>query len=153
MAAYKDSSGGVDSALHSLMMRFCFVKTREARYTNRSSRIKSQAMIDDIITRVQNPIGSNKEILDTIVKNYRALGYKPDLIKTIISERKGSFLNRVYLDGREIITASKTFAKVDRPWQKGLLSIWNLIDGIMGSASGATDRGADPHATCKILYN
>jgi hypothetical protein len=82
--------------------------------------------------------------LEAMCKYYRKLGFEPDIVKTLMSKRKGHFLNRLYCDGHEVLTPAKIFARCDRDHERKLTTIHDRVNAVFGSMWGALDRGADP---------
>jgi hypothetical protein len=134
--------GGSDSIMHSLMIRWAFRRAKEDGHIRRSAHIHSMAMIDDMIARVEGIQATPSEVAEIISSRYSQLGYTVDMVKSLASETKGVFLNRLYSNGREVITASKIFCKIDREWNRRLIDCWSIADSILGSAASACDRGA-----------
>jgi len=144
---FQGFTGTGDSILHSMMAQWAFVKCREAKLFAPNSTCAKAAMIDDIIIALARSGVSLRAVLEAMSAQYIRLGYTPDLVKTLISNIKGHFLNRLYYGASEVITACKIFARADVQTERSMSSIWSDVDSVMGGFLGASDRSA-PSALC-----
>jgi hypothetical protein len=138
--------GTADTILNSLMAQWGFHKAKVAGLFSPSARVSKVSLIDDILIRLDKFKGDVEKASAEIARYAAMLGYKAELVKTLMSTVKGHFLNRVYHNGQEVITACKIFAKADREYERMYTTVWDRVDSIMGSFLGASDRGANPVA-------
>lgn len=130
--------------MHSLIIRWAFKRAKESELIKKETTIRSLAMIDDMIARIDGIRKDPEEIARVIAKSYADLGYEIDIVKSLASNSKAIFLNKVYDKGLEVLTSSKVFSKIDREWDRMFVDCWSMADSIIGSAQSASDRGANP---------
>nr|QGA70948.1 RNA-dependent RNA polymerase [Vittskovle virus] len=133
--------GTADTIMHSLMAQWAYSKLKADRFFPPNCTMAKVALIDDIACAFDKCLKPYRELIDGFVKMYALLGFTADPVKTIVSSRAFTFLNRVYYGHREVLTYAKIAAKFDREWERPFVSFFEEIDSIFGSMSGAVDRG------------
>lgn len=139
-------TGTGDSIMHSLIAQWAFVKARDDGHFPAKSKIAKIALIDDILIRLDAKNVNVATAYAAISANYVKLGYQPDAVKTLMSMNKGHFLNRLYANDFEVITASKIWGKANRSYERQYAGVWTLVDSVFAGYLGAADRGACTHA-------
>jgi len=133
-----------DTIMHSLVAQWAMYKSKKAGKIPKKAEMAKATLIDDILMALSNTGPDPWGALMAICEEYRSLGFEPDVVKTLVSKVKGHFLNRLYCDGKEVLTPSKIFSKADRDHERKLSTIHDRVGAVFGSMWGALDRGADP---------
>jgi len=142
-----------DTMLNCLMCQWAFRCLKREGYFNEGAKIKKIALIDDVLIRLNNFGSDMKATCEQLIDIIATLGYRAEYTKTLISSSKGHFLNRLYSNSQEVITASKIFARADREYERRFTTIWDRIDSVFGSFLGASDRGANPVACYTVAIH
>ena len=98
-------------------------------------------LIDDFVVLLRSAKGDVEASVKAIIRNYSRLGFAVELSKTILRSAVSIFLNQLYSNDQEVITACKIFARIDRQRNTTLATVWTNFDCIVGSALGTADRG------------
>lgn len=133
--------GTADTIMHSLMSQWALRQLKTQGKVARRSRMEKVTLIDDIAMAIDDVLCTEGELVAALKALYKSLGFDADVVKTLASSTKATFLNRIYVAGRESVTYAKIAAKADREWERRWVSFHDEIDSIFGSMSGAVDRG------------
>jgi len=87
-----------------------------------------------------------KELYEHIITKTKKLGFKIDLVKTIVSTVKYIFLNQLYVDGIFIPMALKTYMKMSYDRDSRMKSIFHRMRTRFDGEKGASSAGFDPWA-------
>uniref|UniRef100_A0AAT9JND3 RNA-dependent RNA polymerase n=1 Tax=Zootermopsis nevadensis qinvirus 1 TaxID=3133546 RepID=A0AAT9JND3_9VIRU len=140
--------GTADTILHSLMIQWVFTKYRAEISKDDAqvigTKVTKLVLIDDAVALIERGYKYIDRILPRFRHYYGLLGYKLDIIKTLVSNCSCHFLNRAYMKNHEVLSACKVFAKAEMTTELRFPTCWQLIDSIYTSYSSASDRGAAP---------
>jgi hypothetical protein len=133
-----------DSILHSLFTQWALRQAKAAKTIHKNAVIAKATLIDNIFMAI-NCIGTTPvEGIKSISDSYLRLGFVTNLVKTLMSTRKGHFLNRLYCNSHEVLTSAKIFSRSNRDHERKITTIHDRIGVVFCSMWGAMDRGADP---------
>lgn len=136
--------GSGDTILNSLMLQFAFHREKGRGSFIAESRIRKVTLIDDVLALLSQFGMPAFDAMRRMIVHMAELGYKAEVLKTLLSHVKGHFLNRLYSERQEVITSAKIFAKANREYERQFTTVWERVDSVFGSFLGAADRGADP---------
>lgn len=145
-------TGGIDTLMHSALLAFLIHKLKDQGLLEQTEAAEVMAQIDDAVASIElsRPTSECQGRIDDIgtalVQIYRSLGFEIDVVKTITSATRMTFLNRVYIEGIEALTSTKVFAKTAKESTLMFSSILTQIDAIATGTFCASDRGMDPYA-------
>jgi hypothetical protein len=138
--------GTGDTILNTMMAQWAFRKIKRSGGFLPDAKIKKMSLIDDILMRLEKFGGDSEKACMELIHWCSKLGYQAEFVKTLISKVKGHFLNRLYCNSQEVITAGKIFSRASREYERQYTTIWDRVDSVFGSFLGASDRGANPVA-------
>lgn len=135
--------GTADTIMHSLLAQYVLNKAKRDGHIEdiEDAVVAKVCLIDDILLSVKNTTAPIDAVLDMFKTGYAALGFTVDVVKSLVGNRTGVFLNRVYTSKGEITTSAKIFAKADREWDRPVVGIYDEVSSILSGYSGAADRG------------
>eukprot|EP00971_Amphidinium_carterae_P099206 1962243-Amphidinium_carterae.1 len=102
-----------------------------------NTRIVKATQIDDTIAHLTASEGSEERILARFAESYALLGHDVDRVKSLVSTVKGHFLNRLYADGRKVISAAKIASRAQREYESRVPTFRDLRMSILPSQLGA----------------
>ena len=114
----------LDTILHSMMVQFAFVDARRNGHFDSDARMNKLTLIDDVVALLMSVKGDVKLSVQAIINNYGRLGFAAEMSKTILRSAVFIFLNQLYCNGQEVITACKIFARIDRQRSTTLATVW-----------------------------
>lgn len=138
--------GCLDSIMHHFICHFVITNAPSMGTSGRKTKKAFVTLIDDVMARITRAPGGLRALLKDVVNGYAELGQTTELSKTLAGSTNGNMLNRCYARKKERITCNKIAAKVYRERERSLVTVWEDIDCIFNSMSGAIDRGYDPVA-------
>ena len=85
---------------------------------------------------------SSSEFCAKVIEIYAKLGLKIDIAKTICSDNKFTYLNRLVVGDSEISTPLRTVGKIVRENSGGIYTVHTQINSVFGSGRAALIKGA-----------
>lgn len=152
---FQGFTGTLDTTLHQHLLYFAIREGKRAGIFRNDETAYGLCLIDDGVialqlsdTRDSNSIDQVcNAFVEQVKKVYKSIGFIIDPVKTICSNIKFTFLNRIFMHGTEVMTPMKIFAKIDRDYNRKFCSLYDQIQTVFGAGYSAISRGSDPMFT------
>lgn len=139
-----------DTTMHAHILIYWAYQLREQKILSDREAAYTLCLIDDAATAVviDDTAKAAKEKADrarALLKAiYADLGFVMDEVKSFFSSIKFVYLNELYLDGAQVMHATKTMMRIDRDHARRFATLSEQCGAAMGTAASAAAQGADP---------
>lgn len=146
--AFQGFTGALDTIMHIHLMLYTQFLARENGVLPTGVQSTIAALIDDcaFIVETDDVFTAERKThwFTHLVTTYRKLGFVVDPIKSIVSNKKFIFLNKLFIDGVEVIQPIKVGMKIGKSTISEYCSVFDHIQTIFTSSAAAASSGADP---------